>query len=190
MSAKKEKVEKFEFTPENLKKAREEIKKYPEGRQKSAILALLDLAQRQSGGWLPREAIEYVASFLDVPFIRAYEVATFYTMFNLKPVGENHIQICTTTPCYLRGAGDILATCKKELGVGTKEVTGDGKFSISEVECLGACVNAPVVQIGDFYYEDLTPETMKALIDKFKKGEIPQKGSQTRGKGSSFREGN
>lgn len=157
----------FSFNDDNLQKAKNIIKKYPENRQKSAILPLLDLAQRQIG-WLPTASIEYVANMLGIPFIRAYEVATFYTMFNLKPVGEHHIQICGTTPCWLRGSDKITETCKKELGINFGEVTADQKFSLAEVECLGACVNAPMVQINDDYYEDLDEEKMKDIIRKLK----------------------
>lgn len=156
----------FNFNNENLAKAQAIIKQYPEGKQKSAILPLLDLAQRQMHGWLPKAAIEYVAQFLNLPFIRAYEVATFYTMFNLKPVGKHHIQICTTTPCWLRGSDQIVTACQKKLGIALGQTTDDKKFSLTEVECLGACVNAPVVQINDDYYEDLTEEKMIELIDR------------------------
>jgi NADH-quinone oxidoreductase E subunit len=158
----------FSFNDENLQKAKNIIKKYPENKQKSAILPLLDLAQRQMNGWLPTASIEYVANILGIPFIRAYEVATFYTMFNLKPVGKYHIQICSTTPCWLRGSDKITETCKKELGITFGEVTTDEKFSLTEVECLGACVNAPMVQINDDYYEDLDEEKMRNLINKLK----------------------
>ncbi|MFP3018713.1 MAG: NADH-quinone oxidoreductase subunit NuoE [Candidatus Tisiphia sp.] len=155
----------FSFNDENLKKAQNIIKKYPENKQKSAILPLLDLAQRQMNGWLPRGCIEYVANFLNLPFIRAYEVATFYTMFNLKPVGRYHIQICGTTPCWLRGSDKIVTICKKKLGINFGELISDKKFSLTEVECLGACVNAPVVQINDDFFEDLDEKKMADLID-------------------------
>ncbi|WP_341764445.1 NADH-quinone oxidoreductase subunit NuoE [Candidatus Tisiphia endosymbiont of Beris chalybata] len=158
----------FSFNDENLKKAQNIIMKYPEKKQKSAILPLLDLAQRQMNGWLPRVSIEYVADLLGLPFIRAYEVATFYTMFNLKPVGQYHIQICGTTPCWLRGSDMITNICKQELGINFGELTADKKFSLTEVECLGACVNAPVVQINDDFFEDLNAEKMQALITKLK----------------------
>ncbi len=158
----------FIFNSENLAKAQEIIKRYPEGRQKSAVLPLLDLAQRQMHGWLPKVAIEYVAEFLQLPFIRAYEVATFYTMFNLKPVGKHHIQVCTTTPCWLRGSDKIVMACKKNLGIDIGQTTDDKQFSLVEVECLGACVNAPVVQINDDYFEDLTEEKMIEVITQLK----------------------
>lgn len=160
------KIINFTFDKKNLSLAEDIIKKYPPEGKRSAILPLLDLAQRQNGGWLPVPAIEYVANILEMPYMRAYEVATFYTMFNLKPVGKNHIQVCTTTPCWLRGSDDIMKTCKEKLGIKDKEVTKDQKFSLIEIECLGACVNAPVVQINDDYYEDLTPEKMEEIINK------------------------
>ncbi|MGI4752932.1 MAG: NADH-quinone oxidoreductase subunit NuoE [Janthinobacterium lividum] len=162
------KITNFSFDKKNLSLAEDIIKKYPPEGKRSAILPLLDLAQRQNGGWLPVPAIEYVANMLEMPYMRAYEVVTFYTMFNLKPVGKNHIQVCTTTPCWLRGSDDIMKTCKEKLGIKDKEVTKDQKFSLIEIECLGACVNAPVVQINDDYYEDLTPEKMEAIIDKLR----------------------
>ncbi|ABV84710.1 MULTISPECIES: NADH-quinone oxidoreductase subunit NuoE [spotted fever group] len=160
------KITNFTFDKKNLNLAEEIIKKYPPHGKRSAILPLLDLAQRQNGGWLPVPAIEYVANMLEMPYIRAYEVATFYTMFNLKQVGKYHIQVCTTTPCWLRGSDDIMKICEKKLGVKLKETTEDQKFTLSEIECLGACVNAPVVQINDDYYEDLTQEKMEKIIDK------------------------
>ena len=166
----------FVFTAENQQAVDEIIKKYPIGRQASAILPLLDLAQRQCGGWLPKSAIEVVAASLKMPIIRAYEVATFYTMFNLKPVGKHHIQLCRTTPCWLRGSAEIQAICESHLGIKPGEVTSDGKFSLTEVECIGACVNAPVVQINDDYYEDLTPESMKVILQSLAIGKpIPSK---------------
>ena len=163
------KEEKFEFTKENLKKANEIIAKYPEGRQRSAILPLLDLAQRQNNGWLSTDAIEHVADILKMPYIRALEVASFYTMFNLKPVGKYHIQVCGTTPCMLRGAEDIVKSCKSKLKIELGQTTKDGKFTLSEVECLGACVDAPIVQINDDYYENLTKESIEDLIDNLAK---------------------
>jgi NADH-quinone oxidoreductase subunit E len=175
----------FSFNDENLKKAEIIIKRYPENRQRSAIIPLLDIAQRQSGGWLPHVAIEYVAQFLDMPFMRAYEVATFYTMFNLQPVGTHHIQVCTTTPCWLRGSSDIVKSCETKLGIKAGEVTINGKFSLIEVECLGACVNAPMVQVNDDYFEDLTPEIIEDLIDKMDKGLEINTGSQIGRRGSA-----
>lgn len=179
MSTSKVQIEKFEFNKENQAKADAIIAKYPEGRQRSALLPLLDLAQRQNGNWLSREALDYVASYLDLAPIRVYEVATFYTMFNLNPVGKNFIQVCRTTPCWLRGADKLTQTCKDKLGIGLGETTADGKFSLVEVECLGACVNAPMVQINDDYYEDLSPEIMEKMIDDLAAGKEVKIGSQT-----------
>lgn len=179
------KPESFRFTASNKTKADEIIKRYPEGRQASAVLPLLDLAQRQNGNWLSKEALNYVADYLSLAPIRVYEVASFYTMFNLKPVGENFIQVCRTTPCWLRGSDEIMGICKTELGIGVGETTADGKFTLVEVECLGACVNAPMVQINDDFYEDLTPETMKDMIKTLAKGGKVKVGSQTGRQGSA-----
>jgi len=179
----------FSFSTENLTRAQKIIAKYPAGRQASAVIPLLDIAQRQNGNWLPQAAMDYVAEMLDMPPIRVYEVASFYTMFNLKPVGENFIQICTTTPCWLRGSSDIVGACRKKLGIGIGETTPDGKFSLTEVECLGACVNAPMVQINDDYYEDLTPELVEKLIDTLASGKKPAEGSQTGRRGSCAQNG-
>ncbi len=169
----------FAFTPENLAAAKKFMAKYPEGRQGSAVIALLDLAQRQHDGWLPRAAMDHVAEVLDMAPIRVYEVATFYSMFNLQPVGRHHIQLCRTTPCWLRGADDLSKMCQRKLGIGLKERTADGMFSLMEVECLGACVNAPAVQINDDFYEDLDPAKFEALLDRLAKGEKPAVGSQS-----------
>ena len=167
----------FKFSPENDKKVKAILKKYPKERANSAVIPLLWLAQKQHHNWLPLAAIEHIADFLNTPTIKILEVATFYTMFNLQPVGKNFIQVCRTLSCWMRGAGQITQTCKKHLGVGLGEVTDDGKFSIAEVECLGACANAPIVQINDDYYEDLTPEGIIELIDKLKKNEPIKSGS-------------
>lgn len=174
----------FTFTPENQEKAEAAIARYPEGRKQSAVLVLLDLAQRQNGGWVPPEAIEHVAGVLDMAPIRVYEVATFYTMFNLKPVGRHLVQVCRTTPCWLRGAADITDACRETLGVGLGETTPDGLFTLVEVECLGACANAPMVQINDDYYEDLTPERMTEIIDALRAGEDVPPGPQAGRHGS------
>ncbi|MCE3233412.1 MAG: NADH:ubiquinone oxidoreductase subunit [Rickettsiaceae bacterium] len=168
----------FEFSKENLKIANDIVAKYPEGRQRSALLPLLDLAQRQNDNWLPRAALDYIADFLKLPAIKVYEVATFYTMFHLEPIGENFIQVCRTTPCWLRGADELTKKCEKKLGIGLGETTNDGKFSLIEVECLGACVNAPMVQINDDYFEDLTPESMEKIIDDLSAGKKVTIGSQ------------
>jgi NADH-quinone oxidoreductase subunit E len=167
----------FEFTLENKALAEKEIAKYPPGRQASAVLALLWQAQMQDGGWLSRAAIEKVATTLDMPNIRVLEIATFYTMFNLAPVGRYYVQLCGTTPCMLRGAEDIKAVCRERIG-DPGHVTADGLFSWTEVECLGACCNAPMVQINEDYYEDLTPENFAKLLDDLKAGRPVRSGSQ------------
>ena len=171
--------ESFAFTPDNLERARTFIARYPEGKQQSAVLAILDLAQRQHQGWLPRAAMDAVAEHLGMARIRVYEVATFYSMFNLTPIGEHHIRVCTTTPCQLRGAAGLVAACEKALGVSLGETSADGKFTLGEVECLGACVNAPVLQIGDDYFEDLDPESVIAILEALRRGETPAPGPQT-----------
>jgi len=170
--------ESFAFTAENRARADRYIARYPAGRQASAVLALLDLAQRQNDGWLSRAAMEHVAAVLEMPPIRVYEIGTFYSMFNLKPVGKHHIQVCRTTPCWLRGADDLTGACKRKLGIGLKERTADGLFSLVEVECLGACVNAPVIQINDDFYEDLDPVLLEAVLDALARGQTPAIGSQ------------
>jgi NADH-quinone oxidoreductase E subunit len=167
----------FEFTPENLERARGHIAKYPPGRQQSAVLPLLDLAQRQSGGWLPRAAMDYVAERLGMPRIRVYEVATFYTMLNLRPVGRYLLQACTTTPCWLRGSDEVVAACEKQLGIGMGDTTEDGMFTLVEVECVGACVNAPILQVNDDFYEDLDGPATETLIEALRAGPPPPPGS-------------
>jgi NADH-quinone oxidoreductase E subunit len=173
----------FAFTPENRTEADRIVAKYPAGRQASAVLPLLYLAQRQVG-WVPRAAMDHIAEMLDMAPIRVYEVATFYTMFHLEPVGKYHLQVCRTTPCWLRGADKMTETCKKKLGIGLKEVTRDGLFSLIEVECLGACSNAPVVQVNDDFYEDLDAKKLEWLLDELAAGRVPQFGSQTGRKGA------
>ncbi|MEE3035776.1 MAG: NADH-quinone oxidoreductase subunit NuoE [Pseudomonadota bacterium] len=168
----------FAFTKENISWAKEQIAKYPKGRQASAIIPLLWQAQKQSGGWLPEPAIRYVAEFLDMPHMRAMEVATFYTMFNLVPVGEHFVQLCGTTPCWLRGADNLKDVCRKIIGE-QNTVTDDGKLSWLEVECLGACVNAPMVQINDDFYEDLTAEWFEKILLDLKRGDTVIPGPQT-----------
>jgi NADH-quinone oxidoreductase E subunit len=169
--------ETFEFTPENLERARGHIAKYPPGRQASAVLPLLDLAQRQMGGWVPRAAMDYVAGLLGIAPIRVYEVASFYTMLNLRPVGRYLLQACTTTPCWLRGSDAVVAACEKKLEVGVGGSTEDGLFTLVEVECLGACVNAPVLQVNDDFYEDLDGPSTETLIDALRAGSPPPPGS-------------
>ncbi len=170
--------ESFAFTPENEAWGDAIIKKYPEGREASAVISLLWRAQKQNDYWLPRLAIEAVANKLGMPYIRALEIATFYTMFNLAPVGKFFVQLCGTTPCLLRGSDAIKAVLKKRIGE-SGQVTADGLFSWTEVECLGACCNAPMVQINDDYYEDLTPENFTRLLDDLAAGQPVHVGSQT-----------
>lgn len=177
----------FEFR--DAAQVAEILSRYPKGKQRSATMPLLDLAQRQVaedgakasppyGGWIPRAAMDKIAEIVDVPPVKVYEVATFYSMYNLAPVGKYLVQMCTTTPCMLCGSGDIVKTCESELGIHTGESTKDGLFTIVEVECLGACVNAPMVQINDDYYEDLTPANMKQLLSDLKEGKPVTVGSQ------------
>jgi len=168
----------FEFTKENLKWAKKQIKKYPVGRQASAVIPILWRAQEQEG-WISKPAIDVVAELLNMSSIRVFEVVSFYFMFHLHPVGNiAHIQICGTTPCMLRGSDDIVQICKKEISSEPHKLSDDGKFSWEEVECLGACANAPLVQLGKDYYEDLTKETFLDLLSDLKKGIVPQPGSR------------
>jgi len=173
----------FAWTEANAAKVKEIIARYPPGRQHSAILPLLDLAQRQVGaetdtqGWLPVPVIEYVARQIDMPYIRALEVVSFYTMFNMAPVGRYHVQVCGTTPCMLRGSDDVLAACKQR-GLVKGRTTPDGLFTLTEVECLGACANAPMVQINDDNYEDLTFDSMSAILETLATGGTPKPGPQ------------
>jgi NADH-quinone oxidoreductase subunit E len=183
----------FAWTETNAAKVKEIIGRYPPGRQFSAIMPLLDLAQRQVGaetntqGWLPVPVIEYVAKQIAMPYIRAYEVATFYTMYNLAPVGRFHVQVCGTTPCMLRGSDDVMAACKNR-GMAKGKTTPDGLFTLTEVECLGACANAPMVQINDDNYEDLTFDSMSAILEALARGETPKPGPQN-GRHTSCPEG-
>ncbi|XP_030629683.1 NADH dehydrogenase [ubiquinone] flavoprotein 2, mitochondrial isoform X1 [Chanos chanos] len=168
----------FEFTPENLTRIEAIINNYPEGHKAAATIPVLDLAQRQHG-WLPISAMNKVAEILEIPPMRVYEVATFYTMFLRQPVGKYHIQICTTTPCMLCDSDSILETIQNKLGIKVGETTPDKLFSLIEVECLGACVNAPMVQINDNYYEDLKPEDIEHIIDELKAGRVPPPGPRS-----------
>lgn len=169
----------FEFTPENLAWAKETIAKYPPGKQQSAVIPLLWRAQEQHDGWLPEPAIRYVADMLGMAYIRVYEVATFYTMFQLSPVGRKaHVQVCGTTPCMLRGSEALIDVCKRRIHSEPHHLSADGNFSWEEVECLGSCANAPMVLIGKDTYEDLTPELFEKVLDGFAKGEPPKPGSQ------------
>ena len=167
----------FAFTAENKRRIKGILAKYPKGRQASAVVPLLDLAQRQHGNWIPMKAVEAVAAILDMPEIRVLEVATFYSMFNLSPVGEYFIQACGTTPCLLRGSEDVMRCVYDKLGIRSGETSDCGRFTLLEVECLGACVNAPMVQINDDYYEDLDYVSMGGLIERMRQGRLPGHGS-------------
>lgn len=175
--------ENFAFDPESEAKIATILKRYPEGKQASAVIPLLYVAQRQMGrltqsAWVPRVAMDVIADRLSMPPIRVYEVATFYFMFNMKPIGRHHLQLCGTTPCMLRGSDDVLRACKDAGGVkGVGDTSADGMFTLTEVECLGACVNAPILQIDDDYYEDLDYESTVKLLEAFKRGERPKPGS-------------
>ena len=168
----------FAFTPENTTWAEKQMKKYPDGRQASAVVPLLWRAQEQNGGHVTEPMVRVIADMLGMSPIRVLEIATFYTMFNLKPVGQHLLQVCTTTPCWLRGSDAVVAACKKHIHPHAETVSADGKFSWMEVECLGACVNAPVVQIGDDFYEDLDGPRTEALINDLRTGRAPKSGSQ------------
>ena len=168
----------FEWSEENFSKAKNIIKKYPNGRQQSAVIPLLDLAQRQNKGWLHKRAIERVAETLSMSFIRVLEVATFYSMFNLKPIGKNYIQICRTTPCWLRGSNKLSDVARDITGCKLGETSNDKKFTVVEVECLGACCNAPMVQINDDYFEDLDEDNFRDLLNNLLKDIKVKKGSQ------------
>ena len=168
----------FEWSEENFSKVKTIIDKYPSGKQQSAVMPVLDLAQRQNKGWLTKSIIEKVAETLSMSFIRVMEVASFYSMFNLEPVGKNFIQICRTTPCWLRGSDKLLEVAKNVTGCNLGETSKDNKFTLVEVECLGACCNAPMIQINDDYYEDLTEENFKHLLLKLKENEKISTGSQ------------
>ena len=173
-----EQPESFAFTAENQAEAEAMIGRYPEGCAASAVLPLLYIAQRQHGGWLPAAAIRRVGDMFGMAEIRVFEVATFYTMFNLAPVGKNLIQLCRTTPCWLCGSDDLRAACERHLGIGLGQTTADGLFTLMEVECLGACVNAPVVQINDDFYEDLSAEGIIDILGDLKEGRVPAPGSR------------
>ncbi len=171
----------FFFSPENEAKAKKIVAQYPPRRQASAMVPLLDLAQRQHGGWLPGAAIVYVAQMLGVPEVKAFEVASFYTMFNVHPVGTYLVQLCRTTPCWLAGSEEIAKACEAHLGIKIGETTPDGMFTLKEVECLGACVNAPVMQVNDDYYEELTPEKVVAILRELAAGGKPKNGAKKKG---------
>ena len=156
----KNQPENFEFTKESLEEAKNIIKKYPKDKQKSAVMPLLNIAQKQNDNWIPLSAMKYIGKFLEMPYIKVYEVATFYSMYNLSPVGKNFIQVCTTTPCMIRGAGKIIEACKEKISENENELSNDTNCSWIEVECLGACINAPMMQINNDYYEDLNKKKL------------------------------
>ena len=174
----------FSFSKVNQVKADRIKQMYPKNFSESSIMPLLSIAQEQNNGWVPKKAIEYISSYLKVPEIKVLELVTFYSMYNLSPVGDYHIEICTTSPCMLRGSDEILQHCKNKLGIGLGEITGDKKFSLNKVECLGACVNAPVVKINDNYYEDLNRSTFDELINNINKNKKVKVGPQSLRKGS------
>jgi NADH-quinone oxidoreductase E subunit len=171
-------VEKFEFSTENLKWTKTQLVKYPENRKESCVMPYLHKAQEQNNGWVSVAVMEYIADLLDMPYIRVHEVASFYSMYNLKPVGKHVIEVCTTTPCWLRGSDDVVKACKDELGIGFGETTIDGQYTLLEVECAGACVNAPVIAYKEEYYEDLSDESTRKFIKDLKAGRKLKPGPQ------------
>ena len=185
----KDQPEKFEFNDRNIELAKKMINNYPEGKQQSAVMSLLYLAQRQNNNWIPLTAMKYIAKFLNMPYIKVYEVATFYSMYNLSPVGKFFYQVCTTTPCMLRGAYKLVDVCKKKISNKENEISSDGNSSWMEVECLGACINAPMIQINDEYYEDLDEKKLENIIEQTMKGKTPKPGSY-RGRVNSEPENN
>jgi len=185
----KEQPDSFEFSKENLINVENEIKKYPNNRKSSAVIALLYLVQKQNENWIPLTGIEQVAKILSMPYIKVYEVATFYSMFNLAPVGKYFVQVCTTTPCMIRGAKKIVDICKKNISINTNELSENKLCSWTEVECLGGCVNAPVVQVNKDYYEDLNEDKAEEIIKSLLKDEFPQPGSAKNRKNSSPEKG-
>ena len=173
----KEQPESFEFNSSSLEAAKSIVSKYPDGKQQSAVMALLYIAQRQNNNWIPLAAMKYIAKFLDMPYIKVYEVATFYSMYNLSPVGKYFIQVCTTTPCMIRGANKLVEACREKISKNESELSNDKSCSWMEVECLGACVNAPMVQINQDYFEDLDSVKLEKIIDKINNNEKPNPGS-------------
>ena len=173
----KDQPEKFEFNQKSLEAAKKILSNYPNGKEKSAVMALLYIAQRQNNNWIPLSAIKYIAKFLNMPYIKVYEVATFYSMYNLSPVGNFHVQICTTTPCMIRGAYKIVDVCKKKISEKENVLSENGNCSWTEVECLGACINAPMMQINNDYYEDLDIKQSEKIIDEVLMGKKPKPGS-------------
>ncbi len=181
--------ETFEFTKENLELANNILKKYPEGRKKSAVMPLLYLAQNQNDNWIPLAALKYIGKFLSMPYVNVYEVATFYTMYNLAPVGKYFVQVCTTSPCLLRGANEIVKVCQDKISENKETISKNGLCSWTEVECLGACVNAPMIQINNDYYEDLDKNSMEKIVDSLTENK-PLKPGSYRGRKSSAPEKN
>ena len=173
----KNQPENFEFNSSSLEAANKIISNYPKGKKQSAVMALLYIAQKQNNNWIPLVAMKYIGKFLDMPYIKVYEVATFYTMYNLSPVGKYFVQVCTTTPCMIRGANQLVEVCKEKISKNESELSSDNSCSWTEVECLGACVNAPMMQINDNYYEDLDKEKTTEILDKILKDEMPKPGS-------------
>ena len=185
----KEQPSEFKFDNKNFEEAQNILKNYPEGKQQSAVMALLYLAQKQNNNWIPLVAMKYIAKFLSMPYIKVYEVATFYSMYNLSPVGKYFFQICTTTPCMIRGAYDLVNSCKEKISDKENQLSKDKTCSWMEVECLGACINAPMMQINDDYYEDLNKEKTEKIINQIQNGEKPKPGSY-RGRKNSEPENN
>jgi NADH-quinone oxidoreductase E subunit len=179
----------FKFTEENLKKAEKEIKKYPKERRASAVMPLLYIAQNQNYNWIPLKAIEYVGNLLDMPYMKVYEVATFYSMFNLSPVGKYFVQVCTTTPCMIQGAKKVTDVCKKFISKEQNKLSENKLCSWIEVECLGACVNAPMMQINQDYFEDLSENSATEIIQKILKDEFPEPGSSKHRKSNAPEKG-
>ena len=173
----KEQPENFEFNTSSLEAAKAIVAKYPKGKQRSSVMALLYIAQKQNSNWIPLAAMKCIGKFLDMPYIKVYEVATFYTMYNLSPVGKYFIQVCTTTPCMIRGAYKLVEACKEKISENENELSKDQRCSWLEVECLGACVNAPMMQINDDYFEDLDKEKTLKILDGILNGETPKPGS-------------
>ena len=173
----KEQPENFEFTSESLTEAKKVIDKYPKGKQQSAVMSLLYIAQKQHDNWIPLSAMKYIGKLLEMPYIKVYEVATFYTMYNLSPVGKHFVQVCTTTPCMIRGAYKIVEACKEKISENENEFVKEKNCSWMEVECLGACINAPMMQINENYYEDLDKEKALKILDEVISGKTPKHGS-------------
>ena len=173
----KDQPDTFEFDNKNLEKAKKILKNYPNGKQQSAVMPLLYLVQEQNENWIPLAAMKYIGKFLKIPYIKVYEVATFYSMFNLSPVGKYFVQVCTTTPCMIRGAYKIVEACKEKISKNQNELSEDKLCSWTEVECLGACINAPMMQINNDYYEDLDKDKTLEILDKISNGESPKSGS-------------